>query len=78
MGVPQFRLDDRLRKICVMALHACIGGLESIREEPIALVDQKGRRLKRRAARFLLKGDHLETELRTHLVIMTRQSKSFQ
>jgi len=66
MGAPQRRLDDRLRKLCVMALHASVVELECIREELIALVHQKGERLKRRAARLLLKGDHLEPERRTH------------
>jgi hypothetical protein len=65
MRFPQRRIDDRLRTLCVKALHASVDELESVREELLALVHQKGERLKRRAARLLLQGDHLEPERRS-------------
>jgi DNA-binding LacI/PurR family transcriptional regulator len=48
----------------VKALSAADGELEAIRQELLTLVHQKIERLKRRAARLLLEGDHLEPERR--------------
>jgi len=76
MRIPQRRIDDRLRTLCVKALHASLDELECIREELITLVHQKCERLKRRAARLLLMGDHLEPERRsTDLVDFLPKSK---
>ena len=69
MQIPQRRIDDRLSKLCVRALTAPDRELEGIPQELLALVDQKIQRLKRRAARLLLKGDHLEPERRSTEVV---------
>ena len=65
MSVPQRRIDDRLRKLSAKALAASDKERESILQELLELVHRKGERLKRRAARLLLKGEELEGERRT-------------
>jgi hypothetical protein len=62
--VPQRRIDDRIRKLCATAQAASHRDLEPILQELLALVHQKVERLRRRAARLLLKGEHLEPERR--------------
>ena len=64
MSVPQRRIDDRLRRVCAKALTADGGKLEALRQELLTLVHQKMERLKTRAARLLLNGEHLEGERR--------------
>lgn len=65
MPVPQRRIDDRMRKLCVKAQSATDGDLQPILQELLVLIRQKDERLKRRAARLLLKGEHLEPERRS-------------
>lgn len=71
MRFPQRRIDDRLRKLCAKAIIAPDGDRETILQEVLELVHQKSERLKRRAARLLLKGSHLEPERKsiTHMLI---------
>ena len=69
MDIPQRRLDDRLRTLCGQALHASVDELKFIREELLSLIHQKVERLKRRGARLLLNGDHLEPERRSTDVV---------
>ena len=64
MRIPQRRIDDRLRILCATALTAANDELVAIRQELLFLVHQKMERLKGRAARLLLKGEHLEPERR--------------
>jgi hypothetical protein len=64
MFVPQRRLDDRLRALCLRAKTAPNGELVFILQELLALVHRKTERLKRRAGRLLLKGEELEPERR--------------
>lgn len=64
VSVPQRRIDDRIRDLCVRLKAASHGDLDTILQELLRLVHQKNDRLKRRAARLLLKGDHMEPERR--------------
>lgn len=64
MRVPQRRIDDRLLKLCAKAKAARDGDSRPILQEILKLVHQKNERLKRRAARLLLNGEHLEGERR--------------
>jgi hypothetical protein len=64
LGTPARRIDDRIRKLCAKAQAASNGDSEPILRELLVLVRQKTDRLKRRAARLLLKGEHLEPERR--------------
>lgn len=64
MGVPQRRIDDRIRKISKKALTASDQDRERILAELLELVHAKSERLKRRAAKLLLSGKHLEPERR--------------
>lgn len=61
------RVDDRIRELYAKASSAPNEDLEPILQELLALVHRKSERLKRRAARLLLKGDHLEPERRKSL-----------
>ena len=67
--VPQRRIDDRIRVLCAKLQAASHGDLETILQELLKLVHQKNERLKRRAARLLLKGD-LEPERRASLQLV--------
>ena len=64
MRVPQRRIDDRLLKLCAKAKAARDGDSRAILQEVLHLVHQKNERLKRRAGRLLLNGEHLEGERR--------------
>lgn len=64
MSPPQRRVDDRIRSLCARVQSASNGDLEPLLQELLSLVRQKSERLKRRAARLLLKRDHLEAERR--------------
>jgi hypothetical protein len=63
------RIDDRLRQLCAKSLTAADGELEPIRQELLKLLHHKVERLKRRAARLLLGGEHLEPERRSTDVV---------
>lgn len=65
--MSQRRVDDRIRELYAKAATASSGDLEPILQELLELVHQKLERLKRRAARLLLKGAHLEPERRKTL-----------
>lgn len=76
MPSPQRRIDDRLRKLSVEALSGSDGDLRAVRREFLALLHQKIERLQRRAARLLLKSDHLEPERRsTDVVRFPKQNR---
>jgi len=65
MRLPQRRIDDKLRNLCAKVLAASDDGeLECVRQEFLALVHEKLQRLKSRAARLFLNGEHLEPERR--------------
>jgi hypothetical protein len=64
MNAPQRRIDDRIRQLCTRAQSASDRDLEAVLQELLALVHEKGERLKGRAARLLLKGEQLESERR--------------
>ena len=64
MRLPQRRIDDRLVKLCAKAKAARDAESRAILQEILQLVHQKNERLKRRAARLLLNGEHLEGERR--------------
>ncbi len=67
MRFPQRRIDDRIRKLCTKlkaAASASARDVEPVLQELLGLVHRKNERLKRRAARLLLKGEHLEPERR--------------
>lgn len=53
-----------MRALCAKALTARDAELEPLLQELLELVHQKGERLKRRAARLLIKHDNLEPERR--------------
>ena len=60
----QRRIDDRIRKLCATAKVAPDGDLEPMLQELLALVHEKGERLRKRAVKLLLKGEKLEPERR--------------
>jgi len=65
MRFPQRRIDDRIRKLCTkLKAAASARDVEPVLQEILGLVHRKNERLKRRAARLLLKGEHLEPERR--------------
>ena len=64
MRAPERRIDDRIRQLCARAMVASDGDVEPALQELLDLVHQKMEELKRRAARLLLKGEHLEPERR--------------
>lgn len=65
LPIPERRIDDRILRLCAKARTATDGDLEPVLEELLALIRQKDERLKRRAARLLLKGERLESERRS-------------
>ena len=64
MSAPQRRIDDRIRLICAKVSGASNGDVEPALKELLTLVHEKSERLKLRAARLLLNGEHLEGERR--------------
>ena len=64
MTVPQRRIDDRIRQLCAKAMGASNGDEAPVLRELLVLVHQKGERLKSRAAKLLLNGEHLDGERR--------------
>ena len=64
LDVPKRRIDDRIRALCARLTACGNGDLEPILQELLELVHRKNERLARRAARLLLKGQHLEPERR--------------
>ena len=67
MSVPNRRIDDRIRALCAKLKSAPDGDVENLLSELLKLVRQKNERLKGRAARLLLKGEHLEPERRVSM-----------
>lgn len=64
MSLPQRRIDDRIRAACAKAIAASSEDLEQILQEFLGLVHEKSERLKARAVRLLVKGEHMEKERR--------------
>jgi hypothetical protein len=64
MNDPRRRIDDRIRMVCASLTAASNGDAEPALRELLRLVHQKADRLKSRAARLLLNGDHLDGERR--------------
>jgi len=62
--IPQRRIDDRIRELCAQLKTASADDLQSILKQLLTLVHQKSDRLRRRGARLLLSGEHLEGERR--------------
>jgi hypothetical protein len=69
VGVSERRMDDRIRAVCARLKDATEGGFETLLQELLELVHQKNARLKRRAARLLLKGEPLEPERRASMLL---------
>jgi hypothetical protein len=65
MSVPQRRIDDRLHKLWAKVEAASDVDVKAIRQEILTLIHQKSERLKTRAAKLLLKGEHLDPERRS-------------
>ena len=63
MSVPQRRVDDRIRAACSRLVNSN-GHFEDAVKDFLTLVHDKTLRLKRRAGRLLLNGEHLEGERR--------------
>ena len=66
MKNPERRIDDKLRKISSEALRAPDPERKRVLGELLQLVQLKSERLKKRAARLLLKREQLEPERRKH------------
>jgi hypothetical protein len=64
MNVPQRRIDDRIRQLCAKVIAASNSDVEPALQELLALVHQKAERLKTRAGKLLLRGEHLDAERR--------------
>ena len=60
--IPQRRIDDRIRQLSAQLVAAQDGDLEPLLQKLLELVHQKNERLRTRAARLLLNGEHLEPE----------------
>ena len=63
MGVPLRRLDDRIRAACSRLVNSN-GAFEDAVNDFLTLLHGKSERLKSRAGRLLLNGEHLEGERR--------------
>jgi|SRR5579872_52922 len=75
VDVPQRRIDDRLRALCAKLKVVPEHDFESVLQELLELVHQTNERLKRRAARLFLKGDHLEPERRASMQLPGSETK---
>ena len=73
MRTPERRIDDRIRELCAKLKATSNSDLEPILQELLELVHQKMERLRRRAARLLLKGEHLEPERRSSVGVDAHQ-----
>jgi hypothetical protein len=67
VGVPQRRIDDRIRALCAKAKDAPEDGLDTHLHDLLELFRQKNERLRTRAARLLLKNERLEPERRASM-----------
>ena len=65
MSIPQRRIDDHIQDLCVKAQAASEDDLQPILQELSQLLHQKIERLRGRAARLLLKGEHSGPERRS-------------
>ena len=65
MSIPQRRIDDHIQDLCVKAQAAADDDLQPILQELSALLHEKIERLRGRAARLLLKGEHSGPERRS-------------
>ena len=65
MRPPLRRIDDRIHGLFEKIRAAPDDDVDAILHELLRLIHQKNERLKRRAARFLLKGARLEPERRS-------------
>ena len=75
MALPQRRIDDRLRALCAKLPAVPEHEFETVLQELLELVHQVNERLKRRAARLFLKGDHPEPERRASMQLPDRETK---
>ena len=64
MSVPQRRIDDRIRQLCANVTAGSCADAEPALQELLALFRQKAERLKMRAGKLLLNGEHLDGERR--------------
>jgi hypothetical protein len=64
MSVPQRRIDDRIRHLCDEVSSATHSDSQSAMQELSVLLRLKFERLKVRAARIFLSGEHVEGERR--------------
>jgi hypothetical protein len=66
MPTPQRRIDDRIRVACARLLSASNKDFRAALREILRLISEKNHRLKTRAAKLLLKGEHLSEERRQY------------